>query len=450
MSIKKLSAVILTIAMILSLIMCITSADTIKVDYGKEQSTTDTVQADNHILSPGLKNIASRARLKVSGAAGMAIGFEKEDFLRAINLNDIDSIKITALPDPSEGELLLMGEPVNEGDTVVGTLISSLEFIPRGSHVTSSEFKFSEGDSRYELTGEIFILEKVNSSPTVRDISVGKYVSAYTDISYKGHLSGYDPDGDQIEYMIVKYPQNGIIILDADHGEYEYHPNSGFTGKDTFKYVIIDQYGAYSAAETVVVNVDSIGEDEKYVDMENSKSYVEAISLARSGILGGREVGGRLMFLPDEKMTRGEFISVILSCCDIELKNTTVRTVFADDSDIHQSIKPAVAAAYELGYVDPVSENGRLYFKPDEYITVAECAAIINRILSIDTELSIPVSSIIEGCPEDTYLAVNSLCSVSILPHDEGVLDVSESLTREYAAKIIYNVKTFLNLHVSY
>lgn len=450
MNIKKLSAVILIITVTLSLIMCMTSADTDENEVKNDLPSTESTQTEDRILSPGLKNIASRCRLKVSGAAGMSIGFSEEDFLRAMNLNEIGSIKINSLPEPTEGELLFMGENVTVGQMIDRSQISSLEFIPSGSHVTSSSFKFSEGSAQYELTGEIYILDKANSSPSVREISVGKYVSAYTDISYKGHLSGYDPDGDPIEYMIVKYPQNGIIILNTAHGEYEYHPNEGFTGKDTFKYVIIDGYGAYSAAETVVVNVESINADEKYTDMDSSKSYVEAIALSRSGILGGRDVGGKLMFLPNEKITRGEFISIIMNACEIELKDTTVRTVFADDGDIHKSIKPAVAAAYELGYIDPIAENEKLYFRPNDQITVAECASIINRILSIDTEMSIPVSSVIEDCPEDSYLAVSSLCSVSILPHDEGVIDASEPLTREYAAKIVYNVNTFLNLHKSH
>ena len=450
MNLKKLSAIILTVAVILSLITCIASANNSGADTTGPEPEIGGAPDEAPILTPGLKNIASRCKLKISGGAGMTVGFDEKDFLRALNLNSIDSIRITSLPDPADGELLFMGEAVKAGLVIENERISSLEFVPSGTHVIASSFGFCEGESKYELYGEIHILEKANSSPTVRELSVGGYISAFTDISYKGHLSGYDPDGDSIEYMIVKYPQNGIIIMNPRHGEYEYHPDPDFTGKDTFKYVIVDKYGAYSSAHTVAINVESVNDSEKYTDMDASISYAEAISLSRSGILGGREIGGRLMFLPDEKMTRGELISVIMTSCNIKLKETTVRTVFADDSEIHPSIKPAVATAYELGFIDPVSENGKLYFKPNEYVTVAECASIINRILSIDTELSIPVSSVIEGCPEDSYLAVSSLCSVSILPHDDGVINASEPLTREYAAKIIYNVKTFLNLYGSY
>lgn len=447
---KKLLVLLLTAAITLSLFACVSGAvNEISEKQGLQTETGDP-PSDGALLSPGLKNIASRCRLKVSGGAGMTVDFEKEDFLRALNLNDIDSITVTSLPDPSQGELTFMGESVKAGLVIDSDKISSLEFAPCGTHVTKSFFTFCADNSSYDICGEIYVLDGKNSSPTVRELSVGGYVSAFTDVSYKGHLSGYDPDGDSIEYMIVKYPQNGILILDQAHGQYEYHPDPDFTGKDTFKYVIFDEYGAYSSAETVVVNVDSVKNDEKFSDMEDRDSHAEAIYLSRSGILGGREIGGRHMFLPDEKITRGELISVLMSCCEVELKSSTVRTVFADDSDIPKSIKAAVAAAYELGYVDPIVENGRLYFKPDEYVTVAECASILNRILSIDTELSLPVSSIIESCPEDALLAVSSLCSVSILPHEGGIIDASEPLTREYAAKIVYNVKTFLNLYRSY
>lgn len=450
MNMKKLFAFMLIFTVFLSFCIVMASADTETRVSEESGSTTQKEPKEPPILSPGLKNIAARCKLKISCRAGMSVDFEKEDFLRAMNLNDMESITVISLPDASEGELLYMGNTVKPGQTIDINTVSSLEFIPAGTHVTTASFEFSEGNGTYSMSGCIYILDCENTSPTVRDISVGKYVSAYTDISYNGHLSGYDPDGDEIEYMIVRYPQNGILILNSKHGEYEYHPNSGFTGKDTFKYVIIDKYGAYSAAETVVVNVESVSEDEKYVDMNNSGAYVEAVSLARDGILSGTEIGGKLMFRPNEALTRGEFISIILNSCNIKLNNTTLRTVFADDSDIHKSIKSAVATAYEMGYVDPIFENGKVYFKPYEKITVAECASIINRILSIDVDVSIPVSSVIEGCPEGSYTAVSSLCSVAILPHNEGILDASEPLTREYAAKIIYNVKTFLNLHTDY
>ena len=450
MNIKKLFVVMLIISMLLSCAVYTAVADTESTAANENDKITDSNIPESAILSPGLKNLASRCKLKVSGAAGASIPFSKEDFLRAINLKDIEDITISSLPAPEDGELLYMGNAVKVGQVIDADTVSSLEFIPAASHVTCSEFSFFAEDSLYDVTGMIYVLDSRNTAPTIRDISVGKYVSAYTDVSYKGHLSGYDPDGDEIEYMIVDYPKNGILLLNSKHGEYEYHPRSGFTGKDSFRYVLIDQYGAYSAAETVVISVDSVTDDEKYVDMDDSTAYVEAITLARDGLLGGREVGGKLMFLPKEAMTRGEFISIILRSCDVELNETTLRTVFEDDSDIHPSFKASVAAAYELGYIDPVFENGKMYLRPYDNISVAECASIINRILSIDTDISIPVSSVIEGCPEDAYMAVNSLCSVSILPHSDGVLDASEALTREYAAKIIYNVKTFLNLHQDY
>ena len=91
-----------------------------------------------------------------------------------------------------------------------------------------------------------------------------------------------------------------------------------------------------------------------------------------------------------------------------------------------------------------------MYFKPDDVISVAECASIISRILSIDMDISIPAASVIEGCPDDSYMAVSSLCSVAILPHNDGIITASSPLTREYAAKIIYNVKTFINLYAGY
>lgn len=399
------------------------------------------------LLSPGLANIAAHCDLRVSAAAGGTVIIVKDDFLRALNRKDIESISITSLPRISEGELTVSGVAIKVGDVISGDDLSKIEFVPSGSHITNSSFTFTEGDSAYEITGNIYMLAEANSVPVIRDISVGTIVSTYRELSYHGHLPGYDPDGDDIEYMIVSYPEKGALRIDRECGEYEYVPREGFTGKDSFEYVIVDEYGGYGASQTVVISVESVNSDELYADMADSKSYSEAIALTRDGVLGGRNIGGMRMFLPKSEVTRGEFVTMLMNCTDTELKESTVHTVFADDESIHSNMKAAIASAYELGYISGTEIEGKLYFMPDEIITIAECASIIGNVLSIDTEISIPVASVIEGCPEEAYVAVNSLCSVSILPHDDGSLNVNQKLTREYAAKVLGNIKTFINLY---
>ncbi len=399
------------------------------------------------ILSPGMLNIAARCKLRASAMAGNVIKLSEDDFLRALNKRYVTTVKITGIPSPMEGTLKLGDYALKPGDTVAGNDLSALSFVPAGVHVTSAEFSFTEGENEYEITGALYFLSEKNSVPIVRDIAVGTSVATYKELSYFGHLPGFDPDGHMLEYIVVDYPKNGAISLDSKSGEYEYIPDSGFTGKDSFKYVISDRYGAYSASETVYITVDSLHEDELFDDMSASASYAEAITLARSGILGGRTVGGKRMFLPEGSLTRGEFIQALMTASGADVKGNTLHTVFADDADIPYAMKGAVASAYELGYIKGTEKDGKLYFLPNEQMSLAECASVIGRVLEIEDEESVPVFSFVENCPEDAAPAVNLLCAVSILPTDRESLDANDVLTREYAAKVLMNVKTFVKLY---
>ncbi len=416
-------------------------------DTGNYSESLPLPRPHPEILSPGILNIAAKCKMKVSSIAGTSVQITEEDFLRALNKKFISTITITSLPSPAEGELMLGGYSVKVGDIISGNDISKLEFIPAGVYITHSSFSFKEGENNYEIGAYVYLLSKENSVPVVRDITVGTSVSTYRELSYFGHLPGFDPDGDSIEFMVVDYPKKGAIRLDPASGKYEYLPEKGFTGRDSFEYVIRDRFGAYAASETVYIDVDSLHEDELFDDMEKSSSYAEAILLARSGILGGRTVGGNRLFLPESNMTRGEFISAVMKASDAEIRDNILHTQFADDSDIPTSMKGAVAAAYELGYIKGFEVEGKLLFRPDEEITLAECASVIEKILGIESEETVPVFSFIENCPEDAIPAVNLLCSVSVLPQDREGLNANEKLTREYAAKLLLNVKTFIKLH---
>ncbi len=400
------------------------------------------------ILSPGLRNIASKCNFRMSALAGEDIVITEEDFLRVLNKKDISEIRIVKAPDPAEGELTVSGKVLRSGDAVSGSDISKLEFTPAGAYITSSEFVFAEGDSEYEIAGKFYFLSESNSHPEINDMSVGVYVETFEALSYFGQLPGYDPDGDEIEYMITRYPEKGALRLDAKSGHYEYLPNEGFKGRDSFEYVIVDKYGAYARSSTVTVSVDSMNSQECFEDMADSDAYPEAVYLSREGIISGVSVGGKRMFLPKGEVTRGEFVSMLMKSANAEINKTTVHTVFSDDKDIPDSMKNAVAAAYELGYIDGEMKDGKLYFLPGETVTVAECASMIKRMLNISEEGSVPVFSESDSLSADAALAVNALSAVSLLPKENGSLSPEKTITREYCAKLLMNVRSYTELYV--
>ena len=352
-----------------------------------------TVQADStpyvsgtsgsDLLSPALRNLSSNVSVRVSASAGEDALLVCDDFLRALNKRSISDITLKALPPASEGELTCKGNALKSGDTLSANDLSALSLSPAGTYITDTEFTFVDNSTLCEYTCRVFWLSSPNAYPITNAKSIGSSISTYEDLSVHSKLPGYDPDGDNVEYIVVEYPKHGAIVLDRACGEYEYIPKDGFTGSDSFRYVIADEYGGYGVAQTVSVSVDSIKADEMFADMSGSSSYAEAISLAREGILGGRVVGGQLIFSPTAEISRGEFVSMLMACSGADVKNNVLHTVFYDDNDIHSSIKGAVATAYELGYINGTDIGGKLYFNPNEIITRAECARIINNVLGI-------------------------------------------------------------------
>ncbi|MEZ5774510.1 MAG: Ig-like domain-containing protein [Hyphomicrobiaceae bacterium] len=67
--------------------------------------------------------------------------------------------------------------------------------------------------------------------------------------SLSGHVGGNDrdPDGDPLDFSLVKAPLNGELVLRPD-GSFTYRPADGFSGIDRFVYEVRDADGASSRA----------------------------------------------------------------------------------------------------------------------------------------------------------------------------------------------------------
>ncbi len=428
----KKTALILAILLLLAIPISVTAQESEGSQYA--------------ILSPGLDNLASRCTVRASAMAGGDILIVKEDFQRALNKSDIGDIKIISLPDTASGVLTLSGTAVKVGDVISGDLLSSLNFSPAGRYVTDSEFVFEDTYTGCAYTFELHLLSEKNRAPQTRMQSVGSYLSTFEDLAVFSFLPGYDPDGNEIEFIIINYPDNGTLSVDKASGKYEYRPSEGFMGDDSFSYVVADEYGAYSLSREVKITVEALSDSEIFSDMKDSEALAEAINLTRSGVMSGSYVGSSLMFKPKIEITRAEFIAMLSECGGIEAKKNVLRTQFYDDEDIPSGYKGVIASAYELGYITGKDIDGKLCFLPDEIITRAECAKIIDRMLGLENQSSIPVISDTENCPEDALAAVNALCGAYILPREGAAVNAELPLTREYAAKLLFNVKSFITL----
>lgn len=401
---------------------------------------------DAGLLTPALSVIAEESGMAKAGIVGEGISFEKDDFLRALNLSDVDAIVITEAPPTSEGELRVGNTVITGGQTLGALALSELSFTPSSDLCTRSSFRFRAEGSGYDLACELYMLTEGNSSPTLSVASaVSLNVSTHRNVSFFGTLPWYDPDGDEAHVEIVRYPKAGSIRLtDKSTGEYVYTPSKNFSGKDSFCYVARDKYGNYSASREVNLEITRPTTTVSFDDMESSPYYNAALTMVEEGIMSGTQVGADTYFYPERTVTRGEFVVMMMHALGIDDVCDTATTPFADDGDIPEQMKGYVSAAYSLGYVSgSVTEQG-LCFEANRSITRAEAAVMLGNALDVATPTILPTFSDSADVPAWAAPSLYSLCSVGVIDLKDGEIAAKSALSRADAAQILTNLISFV------
>ena len=406
------------------------------------QSNDTTPQDAQSVLSHGVQVLSASTEMAVWGHRGNDVVFEAEDFSRNLNLSTIKYIKVVSLPSAAEGELLMGSVRVTAGQVISGENIAHLCFSAADETVTRASFCFSANGNATTLTCNIHLLDGSNYAPTVSMASSATLqMSTYRDREVHGRLSAYDPDGDALVFEIVKFPENGSILLtDRGEGTYVYAPFSGFTGSDAFSYVARDVYGNYSTATTVKLQVMTAGTSITYVDMADSKAANAALAMTEAGIMSGVQIGNQYFFYPERTVTRAELLVMAMNAAGITDVPTCEKTGFDDDADITPAMKGYVSAAYTMGYISGSLKEGKLCFLPNEEITRAEAAVMICAILGEESSGVIPTFADDAEIPVWAEESLYTLNILGVMDATDGYISPASLLTREQAALVLQAV----------
>ena len=390
----------------------------------------------------GVTVMANSTKLIKTGLLGKRINFSESDFKSALNISDFDSITIKTIPSSTEGTLMYGGRRVIAGRVIKRKNIGLLSFIPASNSISEAKFTFTVEPASSNTSIECIMkfVDKVNYAPSAEDTAV---LNTQSEIAYIGRLHGEDPEGDKLEFMVVRYPKNGELTLSKKDGNYSYSPKDGFVGNDKFSYVIRDEYGNYSDVMTVNIKVSERMCDTVYVDMIGRSEYNGAVAMTAMGIMSGKIVGDDIYFEADTPVTRAEFTAMAMKAMGIRPDSTLGESFFDDNKDIPKSLRPYISTAARIGLAKGDFIDGKLIFRPNDEITNYEIAKIIATLcnLSCSEEASEYMES--ESIPIWARESVSAMYTLGIFDVEKTAPD--SVATRAEVADYLYKMLLFTN-----
>lgn len=257
-------------------------------------------------------------------------------------------------------------------------------------------------------------------------------LATYRNVSVGGKLAAVDPEGDEVTFEITTSPKKGDIELEAD-GSFVYTPLENKKGRDYFGYRATDSEGNVSQEATVIITISKQKTDVSYSDMSGDGGEYAATALAESGIYTGAVLDGSYVFEPEASLTRGQFLVMCMSAADIPLLTGVTATGFADDADIPAAMKPYVSTALRRGIVSGTERDGMIVFAPNDPISGAEAAVILDRCFALT---SVSSASVLDSAlPAWAAQSAANISECGILPYGE-TLECAE-LSRAVGAEML-------------
>lgn len=391
----------------------------------------------------GAEVIANEVTLVKTGLIGQPLDFSDTDFKSALALAEFKRIIITEIPSSTDGLLKLGDRRVYIGQEIKRKNLSSLTFTPDSKDVSEATFKFKvDSKDSSEHSCVIRFLDRINYAPKLNtDANETLSVTTQKGISVYGRIDATDPEQDGLSVIVVTYPKNGSLSISSEtFGEFCYTPKSDFDGKDSFVFVVRDEYGNYTKPQKVSLKVTERMSEVVYVDMTDSKSYNAAVAMTAMGIMSGTRVGDDMYFSPDGTVSRAEFVAMAMKVLGVRADSTLTKTYFDDNDEIPKSLVGYVATAARIGVVNGSFDTDGLYFRPNDSVTKCEAAIIMSNLLEIKADSA--VFSEIDGISEVPVWArasVGAMYSIGVFDNSESA-DLNEALSRESAAEYLYRI----------
>lgn len=407
--------------------------------YAREEQVERVIPTAIRI-SPALDVLASELTLNKTGLVAHEIVFSPLDFESALGVGYLASITVLTLPDPEVGTLYLDAMPVMKNQVISRASISSLRFVPATEGEADCSFVFGTVSTSQPLALSCILRlsNGLNFAPEAADKQSAS-LSTMASIPVWGKLTATDPEGDDLTYRVVSYPENGTIrMTDRSEGEFCYTPLDGFMGKDRFTYVAMDAYGNISEEMLVEMTVEENTTNLTYCDMKGHKALLPAMRLAEAGVMIGETIGASAYFHPETTVTRAEFLAMALCAAGAEIPDSIERTTFADDDQIPDHLRKYVSYAAKKGYISGNLADQTGNFEPCRGITYAEAAVMLKNLLNLTPSGAYSVFAEEDSVPAWAEPAVWAVAEAGLFP--DNVFAADSTLTRADTAVMLAKV----------
>ena len=338
-------------------------------------------------------------------------------------------ICITQLPDSSAGTVMLGSRVIRSGDILTAGQVAQMTFCPlRTEEDSSAQVTYLPiFPDRVEpaTTMTISIRGKEDKAPVAEDMAL----ETYKNLPNKGQLKVTDPEGQALTFTVVRQPRRGQLTL-AEDGSFTYTPKKNKVGVDSFTYTAADPAGNVSREATVTVQILKPTDARQYTDTVGQDCRFAAEWMRNTGLFVGERIGSQDCFYPEKAVSRGEFLSMVVSA--LSLPTEQVSTV-AVPEETPQWLKPYLAAAIRAGLTAgiPVNEDG--LWETDQPVTGAEAAVMLQNALDLDIS-----RQTVETATQPSDIPVWAQVSLTAMAEHGIQLESQAALTRAQVAQILY------------
>ena len=344
---------------------------------------------------------------------------------------ELAGICITGLPEETAGTVMLGQRVLRPGDILTAEQVARMTFHPLRT----------ETDLQAQLTYLPIYRDRVESVQTMSLAVIGKTdrapvaedsaMETYRNLPNEALLKVKDPEGQKLTFTVTRQPKRGDVVI-RDDGSFHYTPKKNKVGIDSFTYTATDPAGNVSREATVTVTITKPTDAAQYTDTAGESCRFAAEWMKNTGIFISESVGGNRCFRPEQDVSRGEFLTMLVSVLELELDTEVAYTGF--EGETPDWLKPYLAAAMRSGLVTGVPDAET--FELSSAISGAEAAVMLQNALDL--------SGRAEPAAEADAAFLWAADAVQTLSAHGIVLDAGKTLTRGDAAQVIYQTSLLI------